>query len=142
MYKKFVAGALFNEDLKKILLIKKIKGPEINIGKWNFIGGKIENNETIYQALSREVKEETNIIVNPKNWEFFCKLTVNNGIVFFAKTITNNIFNYKQNEKEILNIFDVESIILNNDKNFAYNLPWLVNMALDFNVNYSNVYEK
>jgi len=30
-------------------------------GKWEFPGGKMENNESVYQALARELKEEVSI---------------------------------------------------------------------------------
>jgi mutator protein MutT len=43
----------------KILLAMKKRG--FGTGKWNGYGGKIENNETIEEALVREVKEESTI---------------------------------------------------------------------------------
>lgn len=49
----------------KILLKKANRG--VSKGKWNGLGGKIENNEDILENLFREVREEAGIIIkNPK----------------------------------------------------------------------------
>lgn len=49
-----VKGIIYNSD-SKILLLKKKEG------WWDFAGGRVKNNETVWEALKREVKEETNI---------------------------------------------------------------------------------
>lgn len=38
--------------------VLKTKGPPVNVGKWNGIGGKIEPDETPGQAMAREGLEE------------------------------------------------------------------------------------
>ncbi len=48
---------LIKED--KILLALKRRG--FGAGKWNGVGGKLENDESIEQALVRETKEEINV---------------------------------------------------------------------------------
>jgi len=45
----------------EILLVKKC-----HADMWGFPGGGVEPNETIHQALLREVQEETNITIEPK----------------------------------------------------------------------------
>lgn len=34
------------------------------LGLWNGVGGKIEDNETPLECVTREIKEETNIDIN------------------------------------------------------------------------------
>jgi len=43
------------------ILIAQRRGPENLAGKWEFPGGKIENNETAQECLIREMKEEFGI---------------------------------------------------------------------------------
>lgn len=49
-------------DEEKIFLTKRLADTHQG-GKWEFPGGKVENNETVHQALSRELKEEVAIDV-------------------------------------------------------------------------------
>lgn len=59
-------GVVRNVD--HILLIERQKKETSADGKvldWALPGGKFEGNETAYQAASREVEEETGIIVEP-----------------------------------------------------------------------------
>ena len=48
-------GVIFREDL--VFLTKRASDVHQG-GKWEFPGGKVENNETVQQALLRELKEE------------------------------------------------------------------------------------
>ena len=51
-----VAGIIRNEDNK--ILIAKRNSNKSQGGLWEFPGGKIETNETIEEAIIREIKEE------------------------------------------------------------------------------------
>lgn len=56
-----VGGVVFRGDT--ILLIQR--GREPRKGQWSIPGGKIEKGETLQQALVREIREETGVVVNP-----------------------------------------------------------------------------
>jgi 8-oxo-dGTP diphosphatase len=45
----------------KILLIRRSIKNKTNVGKWEFVGGKMEQHQNINETLKREVLEETNI---------------------------------------------------------------------------------
>lgn len=57
-------GLRFNQETNKlqILLVQRIANPDR--GKWALPGGFIEPNETTYDAVRREVKEETNLEID------------------------------------------------------------------------------
>ncbi len=48
----------------------KTKGPEFLIGKLTFPGGKIEPEESVFTAASRELREETGVRLPAKQWHF------------------------------------------------------------------------
>ena len=62
-------GALIIRD-RQILLIQRAHPPLA--GEWSLPGGRIEFGETIIAALKREVREETGLVVEPR--EFACVL--------------------------------------------------------------------
>lgn len=59
-----VAALIWRED--KFLICQRSAG-KIRGLLWEFVGGKVENDETKEQALIRECKEEIAITVVPKN---------------------------------------------------------------------------
>ena len=64
--KKYVLVLLFNEDMSKILLMKRKKNPYT--GLYNGIGGKVENEENVFECCLRETIEEINVtLTNPKH---------------------------------------------------------------------------
>lgn len=60
----YVLGFAF-DDLGRVALIQK-KRPDWQAGKFNGVGGHIENRETAYEAMVREFREETGVEV--RDW--------------------------------------------------------------------------
>ncbi|HMG57107.1 MAG TPA: NUDIX hydrolase [Kofleriaceae bacterium] len=54
-------GAIVFDDADRVLLIERGKPP--GSGLWSVPGGKLEPRETLAQAVAREVREETGLVV-------------------------------------------------------------------------------
>lgn len=54
-----VKGIILHNN--RVLILRRSDDDKINPGKWEFVGGKINFNENLEDALKREVKEETSI---------------------------------------------------------------------------------
>lgn len=66
---------LLREDKKEILLAMKKRG--FGEGKWNGVGGKVEEGETVEQAVIREAQEEIGVGLDEKD-------LVQRGELFFS----------------------------------------------------------
>jgi 8-oxo-dGTP diphosphatase len=56
-------GAVIKDDSGRLLLIKR--GHEPGKGLWSVPGGRVEPGETDEEAVVREIREETGLIVTP-----------------------------------------------------------------------------
>jgi 8-oxo-dGTP diphosphatase len=56
-------GAIITDAAGRLLLIKR--GHEPGKGLWSIPGGRVESGETDEQAVIREVREETGLVVQP-----------------------------------------------------------------------------
>lgn len=56
--------AIIENDKDEVFICKRGAGRQLE-GKWEFPGGKVENNESHEQTIIREIKEELNSIVDP-----------------------------------------------------------------------------
>ena len=70
-----VVAALIEKD-GKYLIARRADGDSDVLGKWEFPGGKVEENEDEMHAIKREIKEEFEIDIKP------------------IRFITNNVFKY------------------------------------------------
>ena len=57
-----VVAAIIKKD-NHFLIVQRNRKKHMGL-KWEFPGGKVEENETFVEALSREIKEELNIKIN------------------------------------------------------------------------------
>ncbi len=129
----YCVGFLFSVDRTKVVLIEKNR-PEWQKGFLNGIGGKIEPNENLLKCMIREFEEETGLQI--LSWYLFSKLEVGDDIVYFFRAFNSNINNVKTIESEIVGIYEVSKI---NELKIIDNLSWLIPMALDKCIKYSEV---
>ncbi len=117
---------IFNKDLTKALFCIRAKDPYK--GKYNFVGGKVEKDESNDNAAYRELFEETGISHNDVKLEHFMDLNYfkyeNNLQVYYG------ILEHKVNlieEKNKLEWLNINEELLNNEK-FAgnYNIPHII----------------
>jgi 8-oxo-dGTP diphosphatase len=57
-------GAVIKDDAGRLLLIRRGHAP--GLGLWSIPGGRVEAGETDAQALIRELREETGLVVEPR----------------------------------------------------------------------------
>ena len=117
---------VFNKDLSKTLFCIRAKEPYK--GLYNFVGGKVEENESNYEAAYRELFEETGIGKRDIELDYFMDLNYfkyeNNIQVFYG--ILKHDVNLIE-EKNKLEWVNINNELLNNEK-FAgnYNIPHII----------------
>lgn len=73
------------------------KGGGKNHSLWEFPGGKVNPNETYFEAICREIKEELGIIITPKN-EIMRYEYDEYNLIFIECLLKNKTINIKLNE--------------------------------------------
>jgi 8-oxo-dGTP diphosphatase len=123
--KHYVLGLIFNQRQDKILLIKK-KRPDWMKGRWNGIGGKIDNNENPTVAMQRETTEETDLFYS---WEHFLTFVCPGGTVFVFRAFSHyqgGVIEFTQKEDETLKTFSLSCLPIH----IMSNLKWIIPVAL------------
>lgn len=139
--KQFVVGFIFTKDEQHTLLIQKNR-PEFQRGKYNGVGGGVQDGETPLQAMIRECREETGLHI--EDWKPFCGLGIPakqsqynaNVIVHFFCAFDDSIAqsqyaNYCTSPSEPLKIFLTETVLQDPEQvPTLCNTRWLIMMAL------------
>lgn len=80
-----VVAALIKKD-NKVLIARRSTGFQDVLGKWEFPGGKVENDETEENAIEREIKEEFEMDIRA------IKFLTNNVCKYPTKTIDLRLY--------------------------------------------------
>lgn len=67
--KLYCLGFIFNPSQSQVALLKKRSSDSYNPDCWNGVGGKLEENENSFQAMTRETWEETAIHIAEDQWK-------------------------------------------------------------------------
>lgn len=125
---EYSLGFAFSADRHKMVVITKNR-PQWQAGKWNGVGGHIEQGETAIQCMVREFVEETGVKTVEADWRPLAKFSSNDFIVHSFYMFSDSIHNAKTLTDEEVSIIPVD---LNEIRRFGQsNLPWLISLALD-----------
>jgi len=83
-----VVAALIEKD-GKYLIAKRSTGEQNVLGKWEFPGGKVKENESEFNAIEREIKEEFEINVKAQ------RFILNNVCEYPNKTVELRLYKCK-----------------------------------------------
>jgi len=108
--KNYVLGFLFNKSQKTVLLIEK-KRPKWQAGRWNGIGGKIEETDTTpLEAMKREAWEE---IGHDVDWTHVLTVELFHLSVFVYKAVDipeHEAIFFEQKEDELLKVWPIDAL--------------------------------
>jgi 8-oxo-dGTP diphosphatase len=128
--KTYSLGFAISNDVSSVLLIKKIK-PEWQRGKFNGIGGSIENcdNGDYLNCMVREFMEETGVISDRENWHYVIEMCTPTSWSVMVYAIFMDITKARTITEEEVVIVPISSLLTRND--VIPNLRWLVPMCIN-----------
>lgn len=127
---RYVLGFLFRENRTSLVLIRKEK-PRWQAGLLNGIGGKIEGDESEYDAMVREFREETGVDTSKSGWRQFCEMSGDGFVVYCFKALDSDAWEKAASEEtELVEKHHPDQL---NQQDCISNLLWLVELALDEN---------
>ena len=112
-----------------LMLLRNKREKDINKGKWIGVGGHIEEGETKEQALAREVKEETGLIINDFSYRGEL-LFINNDYeeimyLYISSSFSGNLIDCDEGELRWIKKSEIMNLNLwEGDRHF---LPKLIN---------------
>lgn len=96
--KQSVWVVVLSLDSKRILVAKRSDKVR-NSGKWNFLGGRVNDKETTVKAAARELQEEVGIKVNPYSLFLFKTLNTEKSTIFGYIALTKTESRVKLNKE-------------------------------------------
>lgn len=120
--KRYVVGFMFDPQRSEVLLIQKLQ-PEWQRGRWNGIGGHIEEGELAVDAMRREFLEETGVV--HKEWELVVKMMSPHAEIYFYRAFSTAVQTAKTTTAERVMRWGVALL-----PDTITNLRWLIPMCL------------
>lgn len=118
----YVLAFIFDPKLKKVLLIKKNR-PDWQKGRLNGVGGHLEKNEEPKEAITREVREESGLIID--DWIFSGKMSSEKWDIHVFTTKYRSAKKAKTLTDEVIDWYDLANL----PSTILPNLPWLIHFC-------------
>ena len=135
-YQSYVLGFIFDKKIENVLMIKRTPNHKRQANMFNGIGGKIEENETIYNAMNRESIEE--IGFSPNNWEHIISLS-GKGFSIYTFRAFDDLSKAKQMEEDEIYIVSLKNI----PNECVEDVDWMLSFWKNLNNEYPiQIYKK
>jgi 8-oxo-dGTP diphosphatase len=122
----YVAGFAFSRDQRQVLLVRK-RRPAWQRGRYNGIGGHIEEGELPVEAMRREFFEETGVFTSVRDWRHFAVVCTDQSRVFMFTATLDGLDSARNMTDERIALIDVENVAATRT---VPNLAWLIPLAL------------
>lgn len=125
--RKYTLALIFDQTEREVLLIHKLK-PEWQNGKLNGVGGKIEEDEETLACVTREIREETNLNLDPAALTFIGTIgDIDWMMAVFTHVYQGNRNDARSQEAELINWHPIHAL----PDNTLANLRWMIPYALE-----------
>ncbi len=119
----YTMGFVFAQG--RVLLIEKKTGLDCLIGKYNGVGGHVEEGEAPWQCMMRELEEEANLSVavfREENFTLICP----GGVVFIWRIDVPMVVPVEDIDEGHLEWFPINEL----PENLCENIQWMIPLVL------------
>lgn len=113
----YVLGVILNSVTDEVAFLKKDRGPEYLVGKYNYMGGKMEPDESAQVAVARETTEECGLVIPFGRWWLFDIYNCDEYNLFKYVTDCPTISEARTVESEEVFVKSIASVFSDVDKN-------------------------
>jgi 8-oxo-dGTP diphosphatase len=133
---RYTVGFMFSEDESQVILLQRKSKPgmEWMAGKWNGVGGHVEDGETSYECMAREFEEEAGIKTKPEDWTHYAVLIGQGYDVSCFFSHYSRLWECSQKEEQEVRIFSTNPYGTSEpylNVPLMHNLKFLIPLALN-----------
>lgn len=126
--KEYVLGFLFDPSYERVVLIRKNR-PEWQHGLLNGVGGKIEPNESMYEAMLREFHEEAGLYLLMWKKGYAFTMQGEKSIVHVFRATDPYIETAKSMTDEKITVYKVKDV-LEMKLDITDNIQWIIQACI------------
>jgi 8-oxo-dGTP diphosphatase len=127
-------GFMICPTTHEMLCVRKNR-PAFQAGKWNGIGGKLEENELPIEAMVREFREETTIVTTEAQWERTILLSGPDFSVHFFRTFVDAFPAFESPTDEMIWQMPIDTLLAPAAPVLA-NMKWILPLQLSEKVRF------
>lgn len=133
---QYVVGFLFNEDRDLVVLIQRLSPFSDVKRRWNGVGGKIGDGEAPAEAMVREFREETGLIVPQDQWAHCITLHNEHFECQVFRAFAHNVDHVETKGQDQVSVWDFQAL---QECPLVDHVEWIIPLLLDEHLDFGDV---